>query len=112
MHTSLYLKTLRTLAILAATGLMTASHARAASGEPATPAEARKIAADAYIYGFPVVDSYKTLYAQAVDTNGSDYKAPFNQIGNTANVFTPDDKAIITPNSDTPYSFVWMDLRA
>jgi hypothetical protein len=111
MHTSLYLRTLRTLAILAATGLMAATHVLAAS-EPATPAEARKIAADAYIYGFPVIDSYKTLYAQAVDTNGSDYKAPFNQIGNTANVFTPDDKAIITPNSDTPYSFVWMDLRA
>jgi hypothetical protein len=84
-------------------------HASAAS---VTPAEARKIAAEAYLYGFPVVDSYKTLYAQAVETGGSDYKAPFNHIGNTANVFTPEDKAIITPNSDTPYSFVWMDLRA
>jgi hypothetical protein len=83
-----------------------------ASAASVTPAEARKIAAEAYLYGFPVVDSYKTLYAQAVETGGSDYKAPFNQIGNTANVFTPEDKAIITPNSDTPYSFVWMDLRA
>jgi hypothetical protein len=27
-------------------------------------------------------------------------------------VFTYKDTAIITPNSDTPYSFVWMDLRA
>lgn len=77
-----------------------------------SPAEARSIAAEAYIYGFPVVDGYKTLYAQAVDTEGSDFKAPFNTIGNTANVFTPDDRAIITPNSDTPYSFAWLDLRA
>jgi hypothetical protein len=76
------------------------------------PAEARSIAAEAYIYGFPIVDGYKTLYAQAVDTEGSDFKAPFNTIGNTANVFTPEDRAIITPNSDTPYSFVWLDLRA
>jgi hypothetical protein len=83
-----------------------------ASAASVTPQEARKIAAEAYLYGFPVVDSYKTLYAQAVAKGGSDYKAPFNQIGNTANVFTPEDKAIITPNSDTPYSFVWMDLRA
>ena len=78
----------------------------------ATPAEARKIAAEAYIYGFPVVDSCKTTYAQSIDVGGSDFKAPFNQIGSSANVFTPADKAIITPNSDTPYSFVWMDLRA
>jgi hypothetical protein len=72
-----------------------------ASAAAVTPEEARKIAAEAYLYGFPVVDSYKTLYAQAVAKGGSDYKAPFNQIGNTANVFTPEDKAIITPNSDT-----------
>ncbi|MGT2510844.1 DUF1254 domain-containing protein [Cupriavidus basilensis] len=74
--------------------------------------ETRSIAKDAYIYGFPIVEAYKTLYAQAVDKGGPNYKAPFNQIGNTANVFTPKDTAIITPNSDTPYSFVWMDLRA
>ena len=75
-------------------------------------AEVAAITRDAYIYGFPVVEEYKTLYAQAIDQGGPDFKAPFNQIGNTANVFTPKDKAIITPNSDTPYSFVWMDLRA
>ncbi|MGX6569783.1 DUF1254 domain-containing protein [Cupriavidus necator] len=74
--------------------------------------EARPTAKEAYIYGFPIVEAYKTLYAQAVDKGGSNFKAPFNQIGNTANVFTPKDTAIITPNSDTPYSFVWMDLRA
>lgn len=79
---------------------------------PAPPPALQAIAAEAYLYGFPVVDSYKTQYAQAIEVGGPDYKAPFNQIGNTANVFTPDDKAIITPNSDTPYSFVWMDLRA
>ncbi|QYY27847.1 DUF1254 domain-containing protein [Cupriavidus pinatubonensis] len=75
-------------------------------------AELRSIAGDAYTYGYPVVEAYKTLYAQAVDQGGPNFKAPFNQIGNTANVFTPKDTVIITPNSDTPYSFVWMDLRA
>jgi hypothetical protein len=75
-------------------------------------AEVRSIAREAYLYGYPVVEAYKTLYAQAVDQGGPNFKAPFNQVGNTANVFTPKDTAIITPNSDTPYSFVWMDLRA
>lgn len=78
----------------------------------ATPAEAQAIAKEAYLYGFPVVEMYKTLYTQAVDEGGENFKAPFNQIGNTAMVFTPKDTAFVTPNSDTPYSFVWLDLRA
>src|SRR6202044_1414760 len=39
-------------------------------------------------------------------------KAPFNQFKNEARVFTYEDTAIVTPNSDTPYSFLWLDLRA
>lgn len=77
----------------------------------ATPTEARAIAKEAYLYGYPVVAMYKTLYTQAVDKGGVNFKAPFNRIGNTAQVFTPKDTAFVTPNSDTPYSFVWMDLR-
>jgi len=78
----------------------------------ASPEDARAIAKEAYLYGFPVVEMYKTLYTQAVDKTGANFKAPFNRIGNTAKVFTPKDTAFVTPNSDTPYSFVWMDLRA
>ena len=48
----------------------------------------------------------------AIDTSNKDYRAPFNTIANSANVATPDDKFVVTPNSDTPYSFLWMDLRA
>lgn len=76
-----------------------------------SPEEARAIAKDAYLYGFPMVESYKTLYVQAVQKGGPDYKAPFNTIANVAAVFSPADKAIVTPNSDTPYSFLWLDLR-
>lgn len=78
----------------------------------ATPSEARAIAKEAYLYGYPVVEMYKTLYTQAVDKGGANFKAPFNHIGNTAQVFTPKDTAFATPNSDTPYSFVWLDLRS
>jgi hypothetical protein len=78
----------------------------------ATPDEARAIAKEAYLYGFPVVEMYKTLYTQAVDKKSPNFKAPFNQIGNTAKAFTAKDTAFVTPNADTPYSFVWMDLRA
>ena len=78
----------------------------------ATPSEARAIAKEAYLYGYPVVEMYKTLYTQAVDKGGANFKAPFNHIGNTAQVLTPKDTAFVTPNLDTPYSFVWMDLRS
>jgi hypothetical protein len=59
-----------------------------------------------------MVMNYGVMYEYAVDPNSGQYKAPFNRIFNEARVFTPKDTAIITPNSDTPYSFLWMDLRA
>jgi len=77
-----------------------------------TPAEARAIAKEAYIYGFPMVDNYRIQYAYFVDTENPEYKGPWNQIVNIPRVYTPADTAIQTPNSDTPYSFVGMDLRA
>ncbi|MCF5705306.1 DUF1254 domain-containing protein [Pseudomonas syringae] len=78
----------------------------------ASPEEARGIAKEAYLYGFPVVEMYKVLYSQTLNSKDPNYKKPFNQIGNTAKTFTPKDTAVITPNADTPYSFIWMDLRA
>jgi hypothetical protein len=77
-----------------------------------TPHEARQIACDAYVYGYPLVDNYRINYAYFADREGGEFKAPWNEIANTARVFTPEDKAIQTPNSDTPYSFVGLDLRA
>ena len=64
----------------------------------ATPSEARAIAKEAYLYGYPVVEIYKTLYTQAVDKGGVNFKAPFNHVGNTAQVFTPKDTTLATPN--------------
>ncbi|MBP2445967.1 DUF1254 domain-containing protein [Rhizobium leguminosarum] len=74
--------------------------------------EARAIAKEAYIYGFPVIDNYRILYSYFVDKAGSEYKAAWNTINNTARVYTPDDTTIQTPNSDTPYSMLGTDLRA
>jgi len=77
----------------------------------ATPAEARAIAKEAYIYGFPMVDHYRIQYSYFQDKNDPNYKLPWNQLINIPRVYSPDDTAIQTPNSDTPYSFVGMDLR-
>jgi hypothetical protein len=74
--------------------------------------KAKDIAEAGFIYGLPIVMNYAVMYEYAVDRNSGQFKAPFNQIKNEPNVFTYKDTAIPTPNSDTPYSFVWMDLRA
>src|SRR6266480_3734869 len=76
-----------------------------------TPTEARTIAKEAYIYGFPLVDNYRIQYGYFVDRQNPEFKAPWNQIVNIPRVYTPADTAIQTPNSDTPYSFVGIDLR-
>ena len=77
-----------------------------------TPAEARAIAKEAYIYGFPMVDNYRIQYAYFVNKQSPEFKVPWNQLRNIPRVYTPEDKAIQTPNSDTPYSMIGLDLRA
>ena len=74
--------------------------------------EAKNIAEEGFIYGLPIVMNYAVMYEYAVDKNSGQFKAPFNQISNEARVYTYKDTAVITPNSDTPYSIAWLDLRA
>lgn len=76
-----------------------------------TPDEARAIAKEAYIYGYPLVDNYRIQYAYFVNQNSTEYKAPWNVIKNIPRVFTPEDRVIQTPNSDAPYSMLGLDLR-
>jgi hypothetical protein len=73
---------------------------------------AKDIAEAGYIYGLPIVMNYAVLYDFFVDKTSSQYKGPFNQIHSAANVFTYKDTAVVTPNSDTPYSMLALDLRA
>jgi len=59
-----------------------------------------------------MVMAYGVMNEYAVDKSSGQYKAPFNTLYNDARVFTYEDTAVVTPNSDTPYSFAWLDLRA
>jgi hypothetical protein len=72
---------------------------------------ARDIAEEAFIFGLPIVMNYSVMYQIAIDRNSSQFKAPFNEIANAHEVFTYKDTAVVTPNSDTPYSMLFMDLR-
>lgn len=82
------------------------------TSEGMTPEEARAIAKEAYIYGFPLVDNYRIQHSFFVGKDNTEYKAPYNVLYNTQRVATPSDKAVQTPNSDTPYGHLGFDLRA
>ncbi|HFU77448.1 MAG TPA: DUF1254 domain-containing protein [Epsilonproteobacteria bacterium] len=84
----------------------------ASQGAELSPKEVTQIAKEAYIYGFPLVLNYKTMYEYAVDKKSPEYKADFNQLACVARVYTPEDRTIVTPNSDTPYCMTWVDMRA
>ncbi|MGW4097625.1 DUF1254 domain-containing protein [Mycobacterium sp. NPDC004974] len=77
-----------------------------------TPEMVRQIAKEAYIYGFPMVDSYRIQHAYFVDKANPQYRGDWNQTHSIARVFTPEDTTIQTPNSDTPYTMLGADLRA
>ena len=79
---------------------------------PLTPQEVRQTAEEAFIYGLPIVMNYAVMHDFCLDKNSGQYKGPFNTIFNEARVFTYKDTTVITPNSDTPYSMLWLDLRA
>jgi hypothetical protein len=75
-------------------------------------AETRAIAEEGFIYGLPIVMNYAVMYEFVIDRDSGQFKAPFNEIYNEHKVFTYKDTAVVTPNSDTPYSLLWLDLRA
>jgi len=91
--------------------IITVAFQNACTKKELSPGEAHAIAKEAYIYANPMVDSYRAMYSWFVDKQSPEFKAPLNQIGNVPRVFTPEDRAVQSPNSDTPYSFLALDLR-
>jgi hypothetical protein len=73
---------------------------------PAAPEQAKAIARDAYVFTYPLVMNFRTLYMQAIKGEGRFGK--WLHLG----LSSPADTDIVTPNNDTPYSYAWVDLRA
>ena len=105
-----HVKPMKTKSILTSLNIVLAL--ATAHATDVTPAEARAIAEEGFIYGLPIVMNYVVMYEYFVNPNSGQYKGAFNQIHNEARVFTYKDTSVITPNSDTPYSMLCLDLRA
>ncbi|MBI4675628.1 MAG: DUF1254 domain-containing protein [Chloroflexi bacterium] len=81
---------------------------------PPTPSvdETRALAEQAYIFAYPMLENYKTMYTQAINVGSPSFRAPFNQLYHTTALANPDAKDVVRPNNDTFYSLDWLDLRA
>ncbi len=91
--------------IISTIAASTMAIAATASAQPG-PDEIRALAKDAYVFTYPLVMNYRTMYVQAID--GDKEFGKWTHFG----LSTPADKDIVTPNNDTPYSYAWVDLRA
>jgi hypothetical protein len=63
-------------------------------------------AKEAYVFAYPLVMNYRTMYMQAI--KGDRRFGKWLHLG----LSSPADTDIVTPNNDTPYSYAWVDLRA
>ncbi len=106
--------TKRDLLRFGAAGALTSALPGAALAQNARPGffGAIDIAQNGFAYGLPIVMNYAVMYKFVIDKESGQYKAPFNEIARARETFTYKDTAVVTPNADTPYSMLWMDLRA
>ena len=72
--------------------------------------EATAIAADAYVYGFPLVLMAVTKDVMTAVANPDGRKAPINQFLHVRTFPDPSFKDVVSPNADTLYSSAWIDL--
>ena len=71
------------------------------------PADVSSIAREAYIFMYPAVENYRTLY------DGVVVKEVFkiNELVHDRKLFGPNDKLVVAPNNDTLYSKCFLNLR-
>ncbi len=75
------------------------------------PERIRSLAGQAYIFSYPLVMNYATMYKQAVDASSPEYVGGFGVFRHYG-FATSDNKDIVSPNNDTPYSWAWVDVRS
>ncbi len=67
------------------------------------------IGVQAYIYGYPVVEMYRTRYIH-VDSPKNKERTPLNTFRHARRLLDASFTAVVSPNNDTLYSSAWLDL--
>ncbi|OUL63533.1 DUF1254 domain-containing protein [Flavobacterium sp. AJR] len=76
-----------------------------------SPKEAKALAKEAYIYGYPMLMGYRSTYYSTVDKKSPAYRSDFNIITHDRRPADDTRKDVVSMNADTPYSLFAMDLR-
>jgi hypothetical protein len=98
------------LALLAAATVLAAA-APGARAQAVTPAEARAIGQQAFLYGLPLLEFLRVREtATSVRCPDGEGNAPVNAISNARGFATPADRTVVAPNVDTLYSIAHLDL--
>jgi hypothetical protein len=75
-----------------------------------TAAEARAIAEEAYVFGYAMVENYKSIFGFCLYPKSPVYSG-FNKYQHNRKLYDPDFTLVVTPNNDTLYSTTFADLR-
>jgi len=77
-----------------------------------SPDEARKIAMDAYVYGYSLITSEVTRVQMSNVAKADGLHAPAGQFVHVRRYPGADYRGVSAPNADTLYSVAWLDLGA
>ena len=67
------------------------------------------IGVQAYLYGQPIMDLYRTFYENTLDPDRG-HDVTLNEFNFVRRLITPSDKWVVSPNNDTQYNRAFCDL--
>ena len=102
---------MRNLNVLILGILLALTHWGCVNQNRVSPEEARQIAEEAYIYAYPMLDNYKTMYMLSIWEDSPAYEAPLNTLHNITTLSGPESTTVVRPNNDTYYTQAILDLR-
>jgi len=84
----------------------------------ARKALARSIGLAAFVYGYPLTETYRTCAMQTAPraerragaSHGSDVRAPLNTLHHAPRPSTHEDRDVVTPANDLLYTIAWVHL--
>jgi hypothetical protein len=80
------------------------------AADPPTEAEAAEIAADAFVFGYPLVLMDASRRTMTAVPRPEAARAPMGQFNDSTKFPDATFTDVVTPNADTLYSFSWLDL--
>jgi hypothetical protein len=81
------------------------------SNAPAATDTIRALAKEAYIFAFPMLEGYKTMYFMSVAKGTPAFRMEIDHYYRGDKLATDADKDVVRVNNDTLYLLSWLDLR-